>query len=163
MATQEWYILDEMVQHGQYPDAYYRVSLKAVIRNDKREVLCVKENGTWWELPGGGIEHGEDVRTALARELQEEIAYAGDFTYEYIDIVTLYDAPNERCMMLVGLAVTLLDEYTLAHGADLSDAQWIDPAMLSQEDARASRSIVRFAHDPTHNVAFVREYDEKQP
>ena len=98
-----------MVQHGQYPDAYYRVSLKAVIRNDKREVLCVKENGTWWELPGGGIEHGEDVRTALARELQEEIAYAGDFTYEYIDIVTLYDAPNERCMMLVGLAVTLLE------------------------------------------------------
>ena len=66
-------------------------------------------------------------------------------------------------MMLVGFAVTLLDEYTLAHGADVSDAQWIDPAMLSQEDARASRSIVRFAHDPTHNVAFVREYDEKQP
>ena len=64
--------------------------------------------------------------------------------------------------MLIGLAVTLLDDYTLTHGTDVSDAQWIDPATLSDEDARGSRSIVRFAHDPSHDVAFVREYDEKQ-
>jgi 8-oxo-dGTP pyrophosphatase MutT (NUDIX family) len=30
------------------------------------------ELGTWWELPGGGIEPGEDHRATLVRELAEE-------------------------------------------------------------------------------------------
>lgn len=147
-----------MVQYGQYPDAFYRVSLKAVIRNEKREVLCVKESGEWWELPGGGIDHGEDVKTALARELKEEIDYDGNFTYDYIDILTLYDKPSERCIMLIGVDVQLAAPYSPRCGADVREVAWIDPATLSEEEARASRSIVRFAHDPAHSVAFVREY-----
>jgi len=146
-----------MVQHGKYPDAYYRVSLKAVIRNDKGEVLCVKEKAVFWELPGGGIDHGEDVQTALARELQEEIQYSGTFSYKPIDIVTLYDGPNERCMMLVGFDVVLDEPYEPVTGSDTQDVAWIDPMTFKDADARGSQTIYYFAVDQSHVIDFVRK------
>ena len=51
-----------MTTYGTYPSAFYRVSLKAVIRNGAGEVLCVTESErNMWELPGGGLDHGETI------------------------------------------------------------------------------------------------------
>jgi 8-oxo-dGTP diphosphatase len=35
-------------------------------------VLLLREADGSWELPGGGLEHGEDARAALPREIAEE-------------------------------------------------------------------------------------------
>ena len=60
-------------------DYLYRISLKGLIRNDAGEVLVVKEAGRdWWDLPGGGMDHGEDIKFALAREMKEEVNMEGD-------------------------------------------------------------------------------------
>jgi len=70
---------DEM--KSQYPSTFYRVSLKAVVRNKKGEVLVNKEyDSSDWSLPGGGWDHGETEHEALARELKEEVGYEGEFT-----------------------------------------------------------------------------------
>ena len=54
-----------------YPPCTYRVSVKAVILiGDK--LLLVKENSTEWDLPGGGVEHKEQLEDALSREVKEE-------------------------------------------------------------------------------------------
>lgn len=68
-------------------DYLFRISLKCLIRNDAGEVLVVKEDGReWWDLPGGGMDHGEDIKTAIAREMKEEVNLTGDFTYKVITV-----------------------------------------------------------------------------
>lgn len=70
-------------------DSLFRISLKAYIENDRGEVLVVKERGRdWWDLPGGGMEHDENVTDALARELKEEVGYEGKFE---MSIIGYYD------------------------------------------------------------------------
>ena len=68
-------------------DYLYRISMKGIIFNEKNEILFVKESGrTWWDLPGGGMDHGEDIKTALAREMKEEVNLTGDFTYQVVHV-----------------------------------------------------------------------------
>lgn len=68
-------------------DYLYRVSLKCVIKNQKGEVLVVKESGRdWWDLPGGGMDHGESIKNAIAREMYEEVGMQGDFTYRILTV-----------------------------------------------------------------------------
>ena len=53
----------------------YRISVKAIIKSDKGQILLLKEENGSWELPGGGLEHGEDAKEALAREIAEETGF----------------------------------------------------------------------------------------
>ena len=53
--------------------------VRAVVLDIREHVLLFHtrdptypELGTWWELPGGGIDPGETFRTAAVRELAEE-------------------------------------------------------------------------------------------
>lgn len=50
----------------------YRISLKAAIKDNDGRILLLREKNGDWELPGGGMEHGETVKDALAREIAEE-------------------------------------------------------------------------------------------
>lgn len=52
--------------------ACYRVVIKGIVRNSEGKILFVKERGTW-DLPGGGLEHGEEVLTGVVREFKEEL------------------------------------------------------------------------------------------
>lgn len=47
----------------------------------------VKESGRdWWDLPGGGMDHGEMIAAAIAREMKEEVNLEGPFAYRILDI-----------------------------------------------------------------------------
>lgn len=54
-------------------DCLYRVATKAIIVHDDKVLLVKEIPDTWWDFPGGGIDHGETVEDGLVRELQEEI------------------------------------------------------------------------------------------
>ena len=57
----------------------YRISVKAIVKDDTGRVLLGREKDGSWELPGGGLEHGEDPKEALAREIAEETGFAVDW------------------------------------------------------------------------------------
>lgn len=59
---------------------YYRISAKALIYNEEGKfALCLKEMMVHWELhtkwdiPGGGIDHGEHWPETISREIMEEM------------------------------------------------------------------------------------------
>lgn len=67
----------------------------AIIENEKNEILCALRSPEMslpnqWEFPGGKVEEGEDLQTALEREIEEELSCEieakdlfNDHTHEY--------------------------------------------------------------------------------
>lgn len=127
-------------------DSLIRVSLKAVILDDEGRTLVVKENGRdWWDIPGGGIDHGEGIKEALARELYEEVSLEGDFEYEpllvedprYIDIHNLYQ-----------MRITFLVKPTsmvFKTGTDSDEVQFIDADVYEKSELWTERQIYKFS------------------
>ncbi len=62
--------------HSDYfPDCFYRLSVKGLYVRDGK-LLMVKESSKLsgkWELPGGGLDFGENIQEGLKREIEEEM------------------------------------------------------------------------------------------
>jgi 8-oxo-dGTP pyrophosphatase MutT (NUDIX family) len=66
---------------------FYRVTIKALVRDHEGKVLVIENAHGEWEMPGGGWEHDEDFATCLNREIQEELGVGastiGDIQFMY--------------------------------------------------------------------------------
>jgi len=115
---------------SQYPTTFYRVSLKAIIRNEKGQVLVNKEaDSTAWNLPGGGWDHGETEHEALARELKEEVGYDGKFTARPIATATFW-LESKRAWLLWIVYGVEVENQDFSIGEDSSEIAFIDPKTL---------------------------------
>jgi 8-oxo-dGTP pyrophosphatase MutT (NUDIX family) len=63
----------------------HRSAVRLVVLDERGQILLFHtrspdypELGTWWELPGGGIDPGESYVEAAVRELQEETGIVTD-------------------------------------------------------------------------------------
>ena len=54
-------------------DCLYRVAVKAIITNGDKILLVLDGDDVDYSFPGGGVDYGEDLKTAVIRELNEEI------------------------------------------------------------------------------------------
>ena len=129
---------------GKYPNAFYRVSIKALIRNDKGEVLVVKERSKGWELPGGGFDHGENIHDALKRELYEEVLITSSFTEKLIGIEPIYVETRESWTLWLVYEINLKTmEYGI--GADADEVAFVDPNTLSDSEHLFERLIYKLS------------------
>lgn len=73
------------------PDSHdfrHREAARAVVLDDQGKVPLLKvHSGRYHKLPGGGIDEGEDVQTALGRELLEEIGCKAEVIAEVGEII----------------------------------------------------------------------------
>lgn len=142
-----------MVATGKYPDTFYRVTAKAIIKDDRGYVLSVWDSDGFWNIPGGGIDHGDSIKSGLAREIEEELGYAGDFSMEYIDTLTYYSSRLDYCCMHIFFDVKLAN-YQNTIGTDTTKAEFINPAQFKDAANVSHQFIYKYGYDRQFMIPF---------
>jgi len=128
-------------------DYLYRVSIKGFIRNERGEVLVVKETGRrYWDLPGGGMDHSENIKSAIAREMNEEVNLIGDFTYEILSVDDPAYLPSPLDFWQLRLIFVLRPEnLSFSPGDDGDEVAFMDPEVFKDSEVEVERRIYRYA------------------
>lgn len=127
-------------------DFLYRISLKCLIQNERGEVLVVKETGrAHWDLPGGGMDHGEDIRTAIAREMKEEVNLRGDFNYSIIAVDEPAHLHNHNFWQVRLIFAVRPRNMEFSPGEDADEVAFIAPAQFEHSSSEVERRVFRYA------------------
>lgn len=131
-----------MTEHiSQYPSTFYRVSLKAVIRDAQGRVLVCKEyDSDTWSLPGGGWDHGETEHEGLARELREEVGYEGEFTATPRATEVYWLESRQAWLLWIVYDVQTASNEFCA-GEDCTEISWVLPSEFAHSTNRSERWI----------------------
>ncbi len=130
-----------------YTDSLYRFSLKCLIRNDKGEILVVKESErSFWDLPGGGMEHGETILAAIARELHEEVGYNGDFTYTVIGLDEPVQLLSRDVMQIRAILEVTPEKYDFSIGDDADAIAFVAPDYFKSSDVEQEQKVYAYAN-----------------
>ena len=129
---------------SKYPNAFYRVSVKALIRNTHGHILVCKEASDHWSLPGGGIDHGEEPEAALIRELYEELKITGVKIKRLITAIPFFVKESDRYQMWL-VYETSADESSIKV-ADAHEFMFIDPEEFKNSTLRSEKLAYRAAN-----------------
>ncbi|MDO4780851.1 MAG: NUDIX hydrolase [Candidatus Saccharibacteria bacterium] len=88
--------------------AAYRVAIKGLVHDEAGRLLFVRERGDAWDLPGGGLEHGEDALEALKREFLEELKVTIEIQRQDPLIVPTWNAKFDDPVLIIAYYVRLL-------------------------------------------------------
>ncbi len=129
----------------QTPQHFYRVSIKGLVLDETRtKFLVVQEDTELWELPGGGMEHGELPHDCLKREIREEMG---------LEVTSIADTPSfvlsfTKKIDVEFWLINILYETKLASLAFTPSDECIAIRFVTPEEA-----LTLPAHDNVHKLA----------
>jgi ADP-ribose pyrophosphatase YjhB (NUDIX family) len=130
------------MQISKYPNAFYRVSVKALARDGTGRVLLCKEASPHWSLPGGGVDHGEESLVALKRELREELGADDIVNTKLSSVIPFYVAEHERWQMWIVYEITL-GSLELHPGQNVHDAAFVDITPFKTSRIRSEQLVYK--------------------
>lgn len=109
---------------------FYRVSVKAIVKDaDDRLLLFMNKRGNW-EVPGGGWEHDENLDDCLRREIMEEMQVD---VAEIGPVAFVYTSKQENGIVKMCVAVpTVLASHDFVPTAD----DLVEARFVSKEEIR---------------------------
>ncbi len=105
----------------------YRVSLKGLVRDEQGKILFVKERDNW-DLPGGGLEHGEDPIQGLKREFDEELGVKIEINESSCKVISTWNQKFDEPVCLVIYRVQLLSQPVIT--SEVSDFGYFSMAEI---------------------------------
>ena len=131
---------------GNYPNTFYRVAVKALIKNDKGQILLVKEKSDKWDLLGGGLDHGEEPEDGFKREIQEEIGVSsGIYVGGIVTQKSFWLDSKQAWLMWIVYEVTLANKTQFIAGDGVTDIEFIDPRVFETSTDEREHYLITFS------------------
>ena len=128
--------------------ANHTLGVGAVVINDKNEILVIKEkiSNLGYKLPGGHIDNGEMISTALEREVLEETGIIVEFE-SIISLGHFYPHQFHKSnLYILCIAKPKTFEITIQDTQEIVDAKWVDVnKYLEHDEVLAYSKAVVFA------------------
>lgn len=127
-------------------DYLFRLSIKALIRNPEGHVLVVKEAGrSWWDLPGGGMDHGETIHEAIARELKEEVDLEGNFSLRILAVDDPAYLEGANLYQIRLIYEVYPEKFPHRTGVDSDELMYINPSELELSANEVERRVYSYS------------------
>lgn len=119
-----------------FEPVYFLIGVKIVLINHHKSVLLLRrsdkaKNAGRWDLPGGGVDKGEDPKDAASRELREETDIVSD---RFVPVDTHYALEEEGDLVTIGFAGIIPDNAVVTLSWEHDMYEWVSHNELDDYD-----------------------------